>query len=570
MARKSRRLSETLESGRQSENTRIYATAIYARLSVENSGKDDDGAALETQIAVCEEYVRTCPYLRQTDIYADNGRTGTVFDRPAFNRLMDDIRSGRITCIVVRDLSRFGRDYVETGTDLEHIFPQFGVRFISVKENYDSHATDGSNESLMIPLQNMINSLYSKDISRKVSASVRTQMENGSFRWRKIPYGYKWDESRSNIVPDERTAGYVRNIFQWKLEGLSVTAILDRLEEAHAPIPETLQRVNSMEGVNTMCWSASTIHGLLKNPAYCGDFMVGRTRKAIYAGMYERKRTGQDEWYVTRDAHKPIISREAFDRVQAIMKTASDARRAKMGQSREVRSTLVNLFEDKIFCADCGKRMYFHRKKIDKDKRNRWYAFYECSTAATRRTVTCTSHYIRQDTLEGKVLNAIKLHNQVALDYEVLIEKLQSTAREKNLRSQLNNAVKSVSMKLRGVSEKRSKLYDDYADGTLDEQEYIFAKAAYDKQWEQLNTQLDELTERRSTYVEVMSPNNRWIRMMKGIQTAERLSQELVDHAITQVLVHVNGDIELCFKYHDIFNLTKACIDRLTEGGESI
>ena len=98
----------------------------------------------------------------------------------------------------------------------------------------------------------------------------------------------------------------------------------------------------------------------------------------------------------------------------------------------------------------------------------------------------------------------------------------------------------------------------------------MFAKAAYDKQWEQLNTQLDELTERRSTYVEVMSPNNRWIRMMKGIQTAERLSQELVDHAITQVLVHVNGDIELCFKYHDIFNLTKTCIDRLTEGGESI
>lgn len=227
MARKSRRLSETMESGKKSENVQIYATAIYARLSVENSGKDDDGAALETQVAVCEEYIRTCPYLRQTDIYTDNGRTGTVFDRPAFNRLMDDIRSGRITCVVVRDLSRFGRDYVETGTYLEHIFPQLGVRFISVKENYDSHAVDGSNESLMIPLQNMINSLYSKDISRKVSASVRTQMENGSFRWRKIPYGYKWDESRSNIVPDERTAGYVRNIFQWKLEGLSVATILN-------------------------------------------------------------------------------------------------------------------------------------------------------------------------------------------------------------------------------------------------------------------------------------------------------------------------------------------------------
>ena len=260
--------------------SQIFPTAIYARLSVENSGKDDEGAALENQIAVCEEYIKACPHLELIETYSDNGRTGTVFDRPAFNRLMGDIRCGRIKCIVVRDLSRFGRDYVETGTYIERIFPQLDVRFISIKENFDTFATDGSNESLMIPLQNLINDLYSKDISRKVFTALHIQMENGEFRWRKLPYGYMWNEDRTNIIPNEATAPFVRSIFAWKLEGLSIPQILDRLEAANAPIPETLQRVdNNMDGVNTVCWSKSTIFSILKNPAYAGDFGVGRSRK---------------------------------------------------------------------------------------------------------------------------------------------------------------------------------------------------------------------------------------------------------------------------------------------------
>ena len=222
--------------------SQVFPTAIYARLSVENSGKDDEGAALENQIAVCEEYVKSCPHLELIETYSDNGRTGTVFDRPAFNRLMDDIRCGRIKCLVVRDFSRFGRDFVETGTYIERIFPQLDVRFIAIKENFDSFATDGSNESLMIPLQNLINYLYSKDISRKVFTALRIQMENGEFHWRKLPYGYMWNEDRTNIIPNEATAPFVRSIFAWKLEGLSFTQILDRLEAANAPIPETLQR----------------------------------------------------------------------------------------------------------------------------------------------------------------------------------------------------------------------------------------------------------------------------------------------------------------------------------------
>lgn len=170
---------------------------------------------------------------------------------------MDDVRGGKINCILVRDLSRFGRNYIETGTYLERIFPQLGVRFISVKENFDSFTADS--DSLRISLQNLINDLYSRDISRKVGTAYRVQMERGEFYLRKAPYGYKWNEDRSNIVPNEATADFVRSIFRWKLEGVSIPKILDRLEEAGAPIPETLQRVNSLEGVNTERWAKSTI-----------------------------------------------------------------------------------------------------------------------------------------------------------------------------------------------------------------------------------------------------------------------------------------------------------------------
>ena len=242
MARKSRKAVVEQQPEIVAAPAQIFPTAIYARLSVENSGKSEKVDVITNQIEICKSYLADCPYLNLVDVYIDNGRTGTVFDRPEFNRLMNDIRSGRIKCLVVRDLSRFGRDYIETGTYLERVFPQIGLRFISIKEHYDSFDTDGSNESLMIPLQNMINALYSKDISRKVSTALKAQMEQGTFQKRNLPYGYKWNNEHTNMVIDEETAPYVRLMFQCKIEGLSIPTILDRLDEMGAPNTELRKR----------------------------------------------------------------------------------------------------------------------------------------------------------------------------------------------------------------------------------------------------------------------------------------------------------------------------------------
>lgn len=562
MARKSRK--KQAEPQEIVQSSQIFPTAIYARLSVENSGKDDDGAALQNQIDVCREYIKTCPYLSLQSVYSDNGKTGTVFDRPAFNRLMDNIRDGSIKCLVVRDLSRFGRDYIEAGTYLERIFPKLDVRFISVKEQFDTFATDGSNESLMIPLQNLINDLYSKDISRKVSTALRIQMENGSFRWRKLPYGYCWNEERTQIIPDEATAPFVRDIFKWKLEGASLPTMLTLLDDAGAPIPETLQRTEgNMDGVNTICWSRSSVFEILRNPAYEGDKAVGRSKQSVYAGMKEVQVKDRAMWYITEDAHEGLVSREDYDAVQRMMKQASEERKAKMEASRAMRESLVDLFDGKVFCADCGQRMYFHRHKIDKDKRGRWYAAYECSTYVGRRAVRCTAHRIRQDLLNEKVLGALQLQIQTALDYEQIIEDLRDNEADKKLRAKMSYAINSVNLKLRGVGSKRTRLYEDFADGILNEEEYQFAKSTYDEQWEMLNRQLDELVQRRNSYAETLSSDNKWISLLKGLQETKELTKELTDMAIDHIAIYEDGSVELFMKYHDVFVLTGEYLQKI-------
>jgi len=568
MARKSRKTAPAVEPVVEAAPLQIFPTAIYARLSVENSGKSENVDVIANQIEICKSYIADRPYLSLVDTYIDNGHTGTVFDRPEFNRLMNDIKSGRIKCLVVRDLSRFGRDYIETGTYLERIFPQIGLRFIAIKENYDNFDTDGSNESLMIPLQNMINALYSKDISRKVSTALKAQMEQGTFQKRNLPYGYRWNEEHTNMVIDEETASYVRLIFQRKIEGCSMPMILDELDRLGAPNTELRKRQNGTrtgDGCSCKGWHKSTVYGILTNPHYVGDTVLGRSMVAIYKGIKSHNVKDKDEWIVFPNTHQAIISRENFQKVQDIMNAASVARQTKMQKSEEIRATLINLFDGKIFCADCGKRMYFHRKKVDKRKDGGWYAFYECSTYVGRRYEHCTAHYIRQDKLERDVLAAIQLQVKAALDYDKLLDKLRGSEGEKNIRDKQNALITSLNLKLSGVSKKRTRLYEDFAEGILDEEEYTFAKKSYDEQFADLSRRLDEAVQRRSKFNEAMSVDNKWITLMKSVSTATQLSQELVDESVEMVKIHEDGAVELVMKYGDIYALTIQSIKEVQE-----
>ena len=567
MARKSRK-AQAQPVAEVKKETAALPTAIYARLSVENSGKDDDGNSLQNQIAVCKDYLDGCPHLRLTEVYSDNGRTGTVFDRPAWNRLMDDVRTGKIQCIVVRDLSRFGRDYVETGNYLEKIFPALGTRFISVKENFDSFTCGNAMESLSVSLQNLVNAMYSRDISKKVSTALRAQMETGRFRNRNLPYGYLWNGDKTAYVVDEEAAGAVRQIFRWKLQGVSVYTIVEQLKASGVESPERhKRRVGTRTGDNIQGqgWCPSTVRGILQNRAYIGEMICGKSETALYKGL-KKHVTETDKWIVVPDAHPPIVSASDFEAVERQMREDSAHRETAMEWSADIRAGMIDLFAGKIFCADCGKRMYYKRQRIQ-CKGVVFRGVYDCSTHMRRGHGTCFKHAMRQDALNEKVFNAIRDQLQVALDYEKLLLAMRGGSGEASVREKHKAAVASVKLRLNALKKKRAGLYESYVEGILNEEEYAFAKQTYEEQYEALNRLLDEAVERRERFLASISPDNKWLTMMRGAAGMTGLTQELVDAIIEKVLVYGGGRIEVVFNYNDVFYAMLECVEQIKEAG---
>ena len=568
MARKSRK-AQAQPVAEVKKETAALPTAIYARLSVENSGKDDDGNSLQNQIAVCEDYLDGCPYLRLAEVYSDNGRTGTVFDRPAWNRLMDDVRTGKVQCIVVRDLSRFGRDYVETGNYLEKIFPALGTRFISVKENFDNFTCGNAMESLSVSLQNLVNAIYSRDISKKVSTALRAQMETGSFRNRNLPYGYLWNEDKTAYVVDEEAAAVVRQIFEWKRQEVSVYTIVERLKAGGIESPERhKRRAGTRNGGNIQGegWCPSTIRGILQNRAYIGEMICGKSETALYKGLKKRL-TEKDNWIVVSDAHPPIVSVSDFEAVERQMREDSAHRETTMEWSADIRAGMIDLFAGKIFCADCGKRMYYKRQRICGCKNVTFRGVYDCSTHMRRGHGTCFKHAMRQDALNEKVFNAIRDQLQVALDYEKLLLAMRGGSGEASVREKHKAAVASVKLRLNALKKKRAGLYESYVEGILNEEEYAFAKQTYEEQYEALNRLLDEAVERRERFLASISPDNKWLTMMRGAAGMTGLTQELVDAMIEKVLVYGGGRIEVVFNYNDVFYAMLECVEQIKEAG---
>ena len=568
MARKSRK-AQAQPVAEIKKEAAALPTAIYARLSVENSGKDDDGNSLQNQIAVCEDYLDGCPHLRLTEVYSDNGRTGTVFDRPAWNRLMDDVRTGKIQCIVVRDLSRFGRDYVETGSYLEKIFPALGTRFISVKENFDNFTCGNAMESLSVSLQNLVNAMYSRDISKKVSTALRAQMETGKFRNRNLPYGYLWNEDKTAYVVDEEAAAVVRQIFEWKLREVSVYTIVERLKTGGIESPERhKRRAGSRNGDNIQGegWCPSTIRGILQNRAYIGEMVCGKSETALYKGL-KKHITEMDKWIVVPDAHPPIVSVPEFEAVERQMQKDSSHRETAMEWSADIRAGMIDLFAGKIFCADCGKRMYYKRQRICGCKNVTFRGVYDCSTHVRRGHATCFNHFIRQDALDEKVFNAIRDQLQVALDYERLLLAMRGGSGEASVREKHKAAVASVKLRLNALKKKRAGLYESYVEGILNEEEYAFAKQTYEEQYEALNRLLDEAVERRERFLASISPDNKWLTMMRGVAGMTGLTQELVDAIIEKVLVYGEGRIEVVLNYNDVFYAMLECVEQIKEAG---
>ena len=553
MARKSRKnVNQKVDS---TIVTASYTmTGIYVRLSIENSGKDDDGDSIENQTSICKEYVEEHPDLKLYDIYEDNGKKGTNFDRPEFNRLMDDIRAGKVKCVLVKDLSRFGRDYIEAGEYLEKIFPFLGVRFISITDGYDSLTAGDAEGALMIPLKNMINDVYAKDISRKIITSFRARQEKGEYLPAFPPYGYVKSKTRAyRYEVDEAVAPYVRMIFEWKAAGVSHSEICKRLNDMGAVTPAKRKvelGIWHAEKYKHTIWYGRTIIDILKNATYTGTLVYGKMPKSLYQGI-KCHRAKPDEWRCIPDAHEAIVSQELFDRVQKIFDERSERMQKKWAESKQVRDKIVNLFVKRIYCGDCGKRMRFVKGNNALRDKNFYYTNYVCGGYLDSGYRNCTRHSIRYQDVVDAVFSAMQVQMEYALNQEKMLKKLRGTAKERNLIDQYVAKVNYLTQELKKINSRREGLFENFAEGILDEADYQYAKKSYDEEYAGLEEQLSEAKQRKKELDGVLTANNEWIQAMHKVEGAAELDQNLVNALVKSVLIYEDNRVEVEFKFKE-------------------
>ena len=297
-----------------------YRAAGYARLSVEDSGKPG-AETIENQKQLISDYIETAPDMVLAAFFQDNGKTGTGFQRPGFEAMMDAVRCGEANCIVVKDLSRFGRNYKETGNYLERIFPFLGVRFIAITDGFDSLTAERSANGVIVPLKNLINEAYSRDISRKTASALHTKQRRGDYIGTWAPYGYrKCPEDKHRLVLDPDTAPVVRSIFRMRLEGLSYQNIAGFLNTEGISSPARyLVEAGLCKNVAYLSsvWKAGTVRRILERQVYLGHMVQGLKRRTFYNG----KRQGslpKEEWIITENTHAPIVDKETFITVNSM------------------------------------------------------------------------------------------------------------------------------------------------------------------------------------------------------------------------------------------------------------
>lgn len=361
MARTKRKINPILtEAEAPAPAQKKYRTAAYVRLSVEDSGKP--GAdTIEGQKNLLLHFIENDKSLALYGLFCDNGRTGTDFERPEFEKLMEAVKHGEVDCIVVKDLSRFGRNYKETGNYLERIFPFLGVRFIAVNDGFDTLTAERGADGYLVPLKNLINEVYSKDISKKSGSALATKQKNGDFIGAWAPYGYrKCADDPHKLEPDEATAPVVRQIFQWRVDGMSVTRIAKKLNDSGIPSPSAYlynTGVCKTEKYNGAVWHIQAVKIILTRQVYIGHMVQGTKRQSFYESRKQYKKP-QEEWVIVENTHEPIIDRDTFEKVQEIMRQRNEEYFEKLGRfsyhPRNHLNYIVN--EEGLFLLQFGVR----------------------------------------------------------------------------------------------------------------------------------------------------------------------------------------------------------------------
>lgn len=564
MARKSRRAqNDTVVSTAVAANIQIkkkenlLRTAAYGRLSVENETDE----SLQTQMSMLYQFIDEHEDLQFEDSYSDNGYSGTNFDRPEFVRLMDDVRSGKIECIVVKDLSRFGRDYLETGYYIETLFPHLNVRFIAVTDDFDS-IREEDRSSLAVPIKNMVNAMYAKDISKKICAS-REIMKNkaDSMPMGTAPFGYDHSEDKKRYVLDEENAPTVRAIFAWSRLGVSVKEIGKRLDLIGAMTPGQSRNQKAGKEVKPAEWRADTVYKILSHPGYVGDVCVGRIKQALYKAE-KCHRTSPDEWTVHQNVHEPLVTREDREQIIQTMKANNMKKYSETDYHKEQREKIQDQFSGMIHCAECGRNMYYVRYLHDYKTLKKTGGQYLCPQNGGK--AACGGRVVHEDFLKIFIMDQIHLLIKGMCDRKKMLDMVNASQGGKNALLSAQKKMLALQVKISEAEERQHKLYEDYADGILDAEDYQNIKEQYVADAQRMQDELAGLEVKRKRLEKTIDDYSKIVKHLEQYLDNREFNPELVHELVERVSISNTDGYEITFKCEDVY---KRVIEMM-EGGE--
>lgn len=532
-----------------------FRTAAYVRLSMEDSGKID-GYSLQNQKDLLMSFINDHNDLHLYKMYVDNGYTGTQFERPAFDEMMQDMKSGLINCIVVKDLSRLGRNYLEAGNYLEQIFPFFKVRFISITDGYDSISPDFTDEALIIPLKNIINEGYAKDISVKVSSAIATRKRQGKFMGKVPLYGYLKDpDDKNHLVIDPDASLIVQRVFQMKLEGVSLGLIAKQMNEEGVPCPSkyfVLKGLSKETKYLNSFWDRNTAKRMLTNRMYLGCIVYGKSVRSFAKGIKEHT-VPEENWKIVEGTHEPLVTEEAFERVQELLEESS--REAK-DHASYAEGNVLNLFRGLIRCADCGGAMRmgkFRKPKKSGAEEYHYYGVYECSRHKLIYDYSCPQKSIRKDILDNAVEEAIRYHIRMFLDLERIIADLNKKTSIREAAVGMQGLIRKKQRRIAKVEQMSCGIYEDYQEGILNETEYLTLRKTYADEVLSLTKEIEGLLQEQTQYDENYRAAGSLSELAHQYSDFTELTREIIETFIAEIRVHTGGRLKIAFRFEDEF-----------------
>ena len=518
---------------KKQENQKI--TALYCRISLDDGG-DNESMSISNQKIMLRDFAEKNGMF-QHEYYVDDGYTGRNFNRPAFQRMIADIEAGKIGCVITKDLSRLGRNYIEAGSYIEIFFPNHNVRYIAITDGVDSLTR---REMDITPFKNILNDMYSRDISKKVLSGITIRSRQGKFCGGTPPLGLMRDpEDKGHLIIDPKTAPIIRKIYDYALDGLGCMRISKKLMEEKIPITHVKSNTERQE--NYYYWAGSRISHILRNPFYKGAHLVFRThQKGIRSNTYDI--IPREEWEIIENCHEAIVSPEEWDKVQELID-----RRPPIMQGNAC--PFYNLFHGIIYCATCGKSMQVRYEKVGRTGKNRFAgeqrepidkSYYICQTYNRLGKNACISQKIEARDLYNLVLKDIQEMAKTALkDADAFYQRLSSRMEHRYMAdaSQMQKERERLEVRNREIDEMFLNLYTDKAKGILSEQQFVKLTATMEQEQENNQRRLQELLRMLQQSDAQESEVRTFIREIRQYATIQELDEAVLNRLISRILV---------------------------------